>query len=191
MSDWIKESETRLLINDGFGLIRLLIGAPFLLLGLYFFYQYLIMSIVAYIQADDWAGLFGNSLGWLVTVFITLIFLVPGWLIAFFRSQVIIDTSAGELVQMQDFLIYKRVKRYRLDEFERIQARQANRRSTVSTNSRMYAVELSTKDGKKVLVSTEEHESAKKLRATLAAMLGLKRSRKAADNAPGKPSTSS
>lgn len=181
MSHWTKENETRLRVNQDFGAIRYLFGTPFLLVGLYFLYQYLIMGIIAFIQAGDGWGLFSNMFGWFIIILIALLFLVPGWVIVFMRHTVIIDTSLGQLIRTQDFLIYKRVKQYRLDEFERIQAKQARSRGSQSTRKPLYTVELTTKDGERVVVATDEFEPAKKLRATIAAMLGLKKSRKTAE----------
>jgi hypothetical protein len=185
MSHWTKENETRLQINQNFGAIRYLFGTPFLLVGLYFLYQYLIMGIIAFIQAGDWGGLFSNMFGWLIIILIALLFLVPGWVIVFLRHKVIIDTRLGQLIQTQDFLIYKRVKQYRLDDFERIRARQAKPRGSQTTGKTLYAVELTKKDGEAVVVATDEFEPAKKLRATMTAMLGLKKSQTTAEQQVG------
>lgn len=182
MDLWTKESDTRLQINQHAGFVRYIFGLPLLLLGLYFLYQYLILGIIAFIQAGDWWGLFSGIFGWLVIILLASLFVVPGWVIVFFRQRVIIDTNVGYLIQTQDFLIYKRVKQYRLDEFERIQAKQSNRRSTESTGTPLYTVELTTKDGEQVVVATDEYKPAKKLRGIIATMLGLKKSRK-----PAKP----
>jgi hypothetical protein len=181
MSHWTKENETRLQINQNFGAIRYLFGTPFLLVGFYFLYQYLIMGIIAFIQAGDWWGLFSNVFGWLIILLIALLFLVPGWVIVFLRHRVIIDTKLGQLIQTQDFRIYQRVKQYRLDDFESIQARQVKPRRSQTTRKPLYAVELTKKDGETVVVATDEFDLAKKLRATIAAMLGLKKSRKTAE----------
>ncbi len=180
MSDWSKENETRLRVNQNFGAIRYLFGTPFLLVGLYFLYQYLIMGIIAYIQAGDWRGLFSNIFGWLIIILIALLFLVPGWVIVFLRHTVIIDTQLGQLIQTRDFLIYRQVKQYGLDEFDSVRAKQSKPRRAQTTRKPLYAVELIKKDGGAVLVATDEITPAQKLRATIAAMLGLKKPRKTA-----------
>lgn len=118
MSDtWKQEGAGRLFIHNRCGWPRLLIGLPFLLLGAWFLYRYLVLSVVAYVKAGDWAGLFGNPLGWLVILFMGGAFLVPGWLLVFFRRALVLDRAAGVALELKDFRIFRRATRHVLDPF--------------------------------------------------------------------------
>ena len=114
---WKQEGGQRLFIHNRCGWSRLLIGLPFLFFGAWFYYRYLVLSVLEYVKAGDWAGLFGNPLGWLVILFMGGAFLVPGWLLVFFRRAMVLDRAAGVALELKDFRIFRRATRHPLDPF--------------------------------------------------------------------------
>ncbi|MBE7556881.1 MAG: hypothetical protein HS126_38075 [Anaerolineales bacterium] len=172
---WKQDSPTHLQIDQSSGPLRYLFGLPLLLGGVYFLYKYLILGIVEYIQVGDWSGLFGGFLGWLVILLLGLALLIPGWVIISLRRSVVIDTSLGDLTEMQDFLIYKRVKHHRLDAFEQVMVR--TDRAKKSRKS-LYSVDLIRPDRSYVMVAAlEDVKSTRELGNKLRTMLDLKQQR--------------
>lgn len=179
---WKQDSPAHLQIDQSSGPLRYLLGLPLLLGGVYFLYQYLILGVAEYIQAGDWSGLLGGFVGWLVILLLGLALLIPGWVIISLRRSVVIDTDLGDLTETQDFLIYKRVKRHRLDSFEQVMVR--TDRAKKSRKS-LYSVDLIRPDRSYVMVAAlEDAKMARELGNKLRTMLGLKKQR-ASEPEPG------
>jgi hypothetical protein len=172
---WKQDSPTHLQIDQSSGPLRYLFGLPLLLGGIYFLYKYLILGIVEYIQAGDWSGLFSGFLGWLVILLLGLALLIPGWIVIFLRRSVLIDTSLGELREMQDFLVYKHSKHHRLDSFEQVMVRTDR---TKKSRKPLYSVDLIRPDCSSVMVAAlDDVKPARELGNKLRSMLGLKKQR--------------
>ena len=111
-----------MLVNNGSpGFGGKVFDIPWMLFGFYFIYKWVIEGVAAYVEAGDFAGLFSNGWAWLLILAgLTVIFIVPGWMLAFTRRKVIVDVSKGEVEEGNDFRVYRRVKTHRLREFNRV-----------------------------------------------------------------------
>ena len=172
---WKREGEGRLFIHARFGWARLLMGLPFLLLGAWFYYRYLVLAIAAYVRAGDWAGLFGNPLGWLVILVMGGAFFVPGWLLVFFRRALVIDREAGVAIELKDFRVYRRATRHALEPFHLVLLLHEQIKGSTSSTWQ-ECVYLVRRDESLLPVGAFEKEpDANALADALSALLGLPR----------------
>ena len=91
---WRQEGATRIEVNGSTGFGGRVFGIPWMLFGCYFIYKWVIEGIVEYVEAGDFAGLISGGWIWLLILAgLAVIFIIPGWMIAFTRRKVIISTS--------------------------------------------------------------------------------------------------
>lgn len=174
MSDtWTRRGDQQLFVRSRLPRARFLIGVPFLALGGWFLYRYLILGIVEYVQAGDWAGLFSGVLGWMVIVLMGGLFVVPGWLLMFTRRALLIDRPSGLALEMRDFLIGRKRNRHALGEFVAVLLLHEQ---VEKTNRWLESVYLVRADDRTLLVGTMDTETeADALSAATADLLGLPR----------------
>ena len=91
---WRQEGAARIEVNGSTGFGGRIFGIPWMLFGCYFIYKWVIEGIVEYVEAGDFAGLISGGWIWLLILAgLAVIFIIPGWMIAFTRRKVIISTS--------------------------------------------------------------------------------------------------
>ncbi len=180
MSDlWTRQGDERLYVRSRPGSARLLIGLPFLAMGCWFLYRYLVMGIVEYIRAGDWAGLFSGVLGWLVILLMGGLFFVPGWLLVFTRRALLIDRPTGVAFEARDFLVYRQRIRHPLAAFRRVLLLHEQVKKTNRWLESVYLVRL---DDSHLLVGTSDTEAeAERLAVATAELLGLPRESRSGD----------
>lgn len=173
MDRWKQTGPGRIFVSSGFSGGRAIFGVPCLSLGGWFIFKYFILGIVEYARAGDWAGMFSGVLGWVVILAMGGCFLVPGWLLLFFRRAVMIDRDAGIALEMKDFRVGRRVTRHPLDAFHL--ALVLHERVKGSKSSRWQeSVYLVRRDETSLLVGVmEKEDDARALAGALAALLSL------------------
>lgn len=169
-NQWVRNEQQQIFIRSHLGMTRW-VGLIPLGIGGYFLYKYLILGIVEYIQAGDWRGLFTGVFGWLVIVLLGLVFVIPGWIILALRRNTLIDAQRGEVVEVQDVRVYKRVKRHALNTFQRIMILIEPVKKTTKTQ---YTVNLVTlKDDKVTVGFMDTREPAEALGQAIADLTHL------------------
>lgn len=118
---WTQDETRRIEVNGSPGAGGKIFGIPWLLFGLYFIYQWVIAGIIEYARAGDYAGMITGSWIWaLLFIALFVIFIIPGWALAFMRRRVIVDMSHGEVEEANDFIVYRRPKTHPLSSFKKV-----------------------------------------------------------------------
>jgi hypothetical protein len=117
----------------------------------------LIQALIEVGRAGAWrlSDVFGFGI-WLM---VTLVCLVPGWIIATIRRKVVIDPGHGTVLQVNDFLVYRWSSSRTLREFESVRLFIPPRSSSTRPRARVsHHVTLTSAARKDLLVYIEEDE---------------------------------
>ncbi|MCJ7436073.1 MAG: hypothetical protein MUO77_21555 [Anaerolineales bacterium] len=118
---WTQDGATRIEVRGTPGIGGKFFGIPWMAFGLYFIYQWVFVTMLEYIRTGDYSGLISGLLVWLLMFAgLFVIFIVPGWALAFTRRRVIVDHSRGEVEEGNDFVVYRRLKTHSLSEFKQV-----------------------------------------------------------------------
>lgn len=177
---WRQEGSTRIEVNGSSGFGGKIFGIPWMLFGCYFIYKWVIEGVVEYVKAGDFAGLFSSGWAWLLILAgLAVVFIVPGWMLAFMRRKVIVDVSIGDAEEGNDFRVYRRIKTHSLNEFQRVLLVETVTKSEDSRGNtkktRFHDVRLvKGKPKEYILVGTmQEEEKAEELGKAVAKITGL------------------
>ena len=170
----VEEGENSLKVYHKLGLGLRLVGVPLLIIAGKLLYD-LLRSIY---DSIIWGEMLLVFPGTLLLIALILGFGVPGWLLTFMNKSVTIDRGQGEVIDIKDYLVHKRVRRYPLAALRKVTVTRGRRkyeRASGSTETRpVYPIELIGQDGQKVLVGElEERELAKELGRQIAEMIGV------------------
>ena len=170
----IEEGENSLKVYFKNGLALRLFGLPFLIVGGKFLYE-LLRGIYESIISGEMLLLFPGTLLLIVMI---LAFGIPGWLLTFVRKSVTIDRGQSEVIDIKDFLVYKRVRRYPFTALRKVlvtrRRQKFKRASGADKVSTLYPIELVGQADQRILVGElEEREPAKALAGQLAEMIGV------------------
>ncbi len=121
-----------------------------------FFLYHLVNGLVEYRVAtlhEWWAAL----PGFLVVLALSVSFGVPAWCLVMLRRSVVLDVAGGRVLQVTDFLVYRKVRTYQVSQVSTFQVRDArepsSRRRVLSP---FYAAELVLTTGERILVGIED-----------------------------------
>jgi hypothetical protein len=114
-----RPAEKQLLITSAPGWFATLFGLPFLAAGLWFSYQF-VAAIYTYCTTVARKDFPEALLAFAIILLVALIFGTPGVLLVLFRNRILIDAEARSVTACKDFLLFRRVTRYRLSEFSRV-----------------------------------------------------------------------
>lgn len=161
-------ADGRLEIKPGGNLVAKLFGLPFLAAGAWFLWQ-ILTGIGDYVRADAIAQLPGQFFGFLFILVFAALFGVPGLLLTFGSKRVVIDAPRRELIEIFNWVVYRRATTHPLAKFKSIEVRQDPR-----SRSNLYHVELVADARDDVLVGIfNKPDPAIELARTLSGALSL------------------
>jgi len=178
----IKITDNKLVIHDVPHPVRLLIGAPFFIVGGYFFYH-LVDALHDYIydaNADEWIAALP---GMFIMLILGLAISLPGLFLAA-RESLVINLDLGVIGKRRELLgLHTRGKVIKLEDVSKILCRQITRkhidRKVGSTSGRTtsvtsYLIDLEMKDAQQAaLIEYTEKSIAKKTAKTLTEFAGI------------------
>lgn len=168
-----EDGSLRIEFRRGFGL--LLGGAIFLAVAGWLATHF-VMGIVDSIRYREMLLVFPGTL---LLVAMILAFGIPGWVLIFLRKHTLIDAATGEVVDVKDFLIYRRTRRYLAGTFQHVKLSKETRheRDKEGRTERtyvLYEVELVGEGNLSVLVAEmDTPEVALELGEQIAGILGV------------------
>lgn len=175
---WTEDPPGRVSVTAGLALKARLFGLPFLAIGCWFAWQ-ILNAAWQVARAEGALGLLKSVPGLLVFAAVGSMFAVPGLLIVAFRKRVTIDTVAGTVEELKDFLVYRRVRRWPASDFCGVTAKyeKTDHSSTSEEEgytSESWVVTLDRPEGEGVLVdSFEAPRGAVEAAQTLGRLLGV------------------
>jgi len=173
---WEMEGKTRIEVNGSPGVGGKIFGIPWLLFGVYFTYNWVIAGIIEYLKAGDYAGLISGAWIWLLLFAILfIIFVVPGWALAFMRRKVIVDVSRGEVEEANDFIVYRRPITHAISSFNMVLLVEIVSKSKDGKTRYFYDVRLvsQTKKDHVLVASFQEEDKAEEFGKTLSELTRL------------------
>lgn len=154
------------------------LGIPFILFACYLF-SILLSSLGEYIANANPAEWLAALPGMVILGLLGLLFLAPGWLLAFTRVRLELDASQGQVREVRDLLVYKMVTEHDLASFDRVEVvlkeikyrhRESGSYKTLITNQIALCGELA----EEVVVGLIDDEAAaEELGREVAVLLGL------------------
>lgn len=174
--EWKVEGKTRIEVNGSPGVGGKLFGIPWLLFGVYFIYNWVIAVVIEYIKAGDYAGMISGAGVWLlILAAVFVIFIAPGWALAFMRRKVTVDVSRGEVEEANDFLVFRRPTTHALSSFKKVLLVEIVSKSKEGKTRYFYDVRLIGQAKKDFVLaaSMQEEEKAEEFGKTLAEVTRL------------------
>ena len=113
---WNQTSDQHLVIQEGASWLRRAFGGVLTVAGGFFS----LLWVVGLFRPGGLQAALANPLNTLAVLGMSLFFLATGWLTAFWRRSVVIDEAGGELWEVNDFLLFKRIKKQPLESFFRL-----------------------------------------------------------------------
>jgi hypothetical protein len=132
-----------------------------------FFLYHLVDGLVEYRTATLHEWLVALP-GFLLVLALSLSFGVPAWCLATLRRRVVVDAAGGRVLQVLDFLVWRKVKTYPISQVVTFQVRDARERSSrARARKPFYAAELVLTTGETMLVGLEDslHDANRVARA--------------------------
>lgn len=128
-----------------------LFGLPFLLIGVYLLLQWL-QGVADIVRGRATLG--EMAFGTILLLLVTLMFLVPGWLLTLGRSTIVVDTAARTISTVRDLRLYQMRDTRALSEFDRVEIAYLSARASGASASQkeQYQVEFAG-DGARALVA--------------------------------------
>ena len=115
----------------------------------------MIQALIEVARANAWRA--WDLLSFPVWLSVVLVIVIPGWIIATLRRTVVIDPGQRQVLQINDFLVYRWSASRTLDDFVAVRLSDpppsSNRRTIVT-----HRIELIGRNGKHVLVQMEDDE---------------------------------
>lgn len=133
---------------------RLIIGAMLSFFAVFFGY-YLFSGLIEYLRvatAREWLDALP---GFLVILALFLLFAVPAWIALVGRSKLVVDPSSGSIAEVFDLWIYRRAKRYHIDEVKTVRISRKTFR-TKGHSSQANAVEIVLRNDTVITVTYED-----------------------------------
>lgn len=175
---WTEDPPGRVSVTAGLAPKARLFGLPFLAIGCWFAWQ-ILNAAWQVARAEGALGLLKSVPGLLLFAAVGSMFAVPGLLIVFFRKRVTIDTAAGTVEEVKDFLVTRRAHRWPATDFCGVTAKyeKTDHSSTSEEDawtSESWVVTLDRPEGEGVLVdSFEAPRAAVEAARTLGRILGV------------------
>jgi hypothetical protein len=157
-----KQSDQTLTVDLGGGILLRLFAIGFLIGGGYFAY-YLVLGVYEYVIGflRGEPGIAQNFIasipGILLTIFMMLMFGIPGVLLLFGRKRVVIDRAAGTITEMTDYGFFKRKQEHPVTEFQTVEVTFAAE-STNKSQKTLFDVKLRGKRKESVLVAVVDED---------------------------------
>ncbi|MEQ1438698.1 hypothetical protein AAG565_04980 [Fontimonas sp. SYSU GA230001] len=163
------EMDGRLLIRFRGGLALRLFGLPWLIAGGWFLMQ-LLLGIVDSVRHHE---MLLTLPGIALLIAMALVFGVPGWLMLLTRKWTSIDVRKREVLDVKDFVIWRRTRRLHALQLERVVASRETAAESRRT-SPVFPVELHEAGGVAVLAAEFERAAdAVTLGTRIASLLAL------------------
>ncbi len=115
-SQWKQTSDQRLVIEESAGWMRRVFGGLLAAAGAFFSLAW----VVGLFRPGGLQAALANPLNALAVLGMALFFLAVGWLAASWRRSMVLDKAAGELWEVNDFLLFKRARKQPLESFFRL-----------------------------------------------------------------------
>ncbi|MEM7293723.1 MAG: hypothetical protein AAF420_10080, partial [Pseudomonadota bacterium] len=170
------------------GILIRLLGLPFLCIGGWMLFHFA-LGVAEYLHLatlEEWVEAIP---GFAVLMFFTALFLAPGIMLSLFRLRIEMDRTENTVDEIKDFLFYKRTRRFRTDELNRVIARQATATHASGsmtgvgspggfTRNRkkftLYPVEIEPREGKAITVAfADDKKEAKELASGIGEFMGI------------------
>jgi hypothetical protein len=154
-----RDAAGRLVLPQPFPFAGRIFGALFALPGFKLLWDF-IAALIEVGRAGAWQ--ITDILGFGVWLVFTLVFLLPGWAIATIRRRVVVDRTARELLQTNDFLVYRWTSRRSLNDFDGVRLFLPPRTSSSSTRASCH-VEMHAGRKSVILLLADDAEEARRV----------------------------
>ena len=157
-----KQSDQRLTVDQGGEILLRFFAIGFLIGGGYFTY-YLVLGVYEYVIGflRGEPGIAQNFItsipGILLTIFMMLMFGIPGVLLFFGRKRVVIDRAGGTITEMTDYGFFKRKQEHPVTAFQTVEVTFADE-TTNKSKKTLFDVNLRGKRKQSVLVAVVDED---------------------------------
>lgn len=120
VTTWRQVSPQEVHVVSSAGWLFRSLGVPFIAFAGYLLYL-LADALYEYARQASGAEWLAATPGFLILGFLALLFLAPGWFLTCTRIRTELDVERGEVREVRDFIVYRRVKRHDARDFDRVE----------------------------------------------------------------------